>query len=64
MFKKTPNEIKILFFGDIIGKIGRRALLKYLPEAKKELGVDLVIANVENLAHGKSVTKSTWQDLV
>lgn len=60
----TTDNLKILFFGDVIGKIGRKALIKYLPEVKKKLQVDLVIANVENLAHGKSVTKKTWEDLM
>ncbi|MFA6534482.1 MAG: TIGR00282 family metallophosphoesterase [Patescibacteria group bacterium] len=64
LIKKNSNLLTILFFGDIIGKIGRRALLKYIPKARAEFKPDLVIANVENLAHGKSVTQKTWQDLV
>ncbi len=55
--------MKILFFGDIIGKIGRKAIKKNLPELKKEFKPDLIIANVENLAHGIGVTKKTLQEL-
>lgn len=62
--KKNDNLLTVLFFGDVMGKIARRALLKYVPEAKKKIKPDLVIANVENLAHGKSITQKTWQDLV
>lgn len=51
--------MKILFFGDIVGKIGRKAIVKILPELKKEFEPDLVIANVENLAHGTGITKKT-----
>jgi 2',3'-cyclic-nucleotide 2'-phosphodiesterase len=51
--------IKILFFGDIVGKIGRRALAKSLPYLKDKYQPDLVIANVENLAHGKGITEKT-----
>ena len=51
--------IKILFFGDIVGKPARKAIKKVLPELKKELNPDLVIANAENLAHGIGVTKKT-----
>ncbi len=55
--------MKIIFFGDIVGKPGRQALAKILPGLKKELNADLVIANIENLAHGKGVTLSTVQEL-
>ncbi|MBY0548258.1 MAG: TIGR00282 family metallophosphoesterase [Candidatus Obscuribacterales bacterium] len=47
------KTIKILFFGDIIGKPGRRALVKYLKSNKS--GADLIIANAENAAHGFGV---------
>lgn len=49
--------IKILFFGDVVGKIGRHGLKKILPTLKKKYKPDLVIANGENLAHGLGVTK-------
>lgn len=55
--------LKILFFGDIVGKIGRRALKKVLPTLKKKLKPDLILANVENLAHGFGVTKKTLQEI-
>ncbi len=54
----------ILFFGDIIGKLGRRAIQKVLPELKKEYQPDLVMANVENLAHGKGVTEKTLAEML
>lgn len=34
-----------------------------LPSLKKELKLDLVIANVENLAHGKGLTQKTWAEM-
>lgn len=55
--------MKILFFGDIVGSIGRQALAKTLPDIKKKHKPDLVIANVENLAHGFGVTKKTLEEL-
>lgn len=51
--------MKILFFGDIVGKAGRLALAKVLPELKSKYQPDIVLANVENLAHGKGVTAKT-----
>lgn len=54
--------LKILFFGDIVGKPGRHAIAKILPKLKKELKPDLTIANAENLAHGIGVTKKTLDE--
>jgi len=54
--------IKILFFGDIVGRPGRKAITKVLPELKRQLKPDLTIANAENLAHGIGVTKKTLQE--
>lgn len=54
---------KILIFGDIYGKLGRQGLAQVLPMWKKEHEPDVVIANVENLAHGKGVTEATLAEL-
>jgi len=54
--------MKILFLGDIVGKLGRQTVNKVLPELKKNLKIDLVIANGENLAHGKGVTLKTLNE--
>ncbi|HPI67219.1 MAG TPA: TIGR00282 family metallophosphoesterase [bacterium] len=53
----------ILFFGDVVGKLGRRALAKALPELKKKYQPDLIMANVENLAHGQGVTAKTLNEI-
>jgi 2',3'-cyclic-nucleotide 2'-phosphodiesterase len=54
---------KLLFFGDIMGKPGRQALAQVLPSLREEYQPDVVIANVENLAHGKGVTEGTLGEL-
>ncbi len=51
--------MKILFFGDIVGKIGRRAVAEVLGEYRRKYKPDLVIANGENLAHGSGITMDT-----
>jgi metallophosphoesterase (TIGR00282 family) len=56
--------MKILFIGDIVGKPGRRAVAGILPKLKKELKIDAVIANVENLAHGKGLNESSLQEMI
>ena len=54
--------MKILFFGDIVGKTGRKAVAKILPELKRQYQPDMVMANAENLAHGKGVTLATFEE--
>ena len=58
------NYLRILFFGDVVGAIGRQALVKVLPELKKKFNPDLTIANAENLAHGSGVTEQTLNELI
>lgn len=55
--------MRILIFGDIIAKPGRRALAAVLPRWKTEHAVDFVVANVENLAHGVGATERTLAEL-
>ncbi len=40
--------LKILVFGDVYGRIGRKALSKQLPILKKKYNPDFVIVNIEN----------------
>lgn len=56
-------SMEILVFGDVMGRIGRKALAAALPAWKERLRPDLVLANGENLAHGKGVTEGTAQEL-
>src|SRR3972149_7682328 len=51
--------IKVLFIGDVCGKPGREALKKLVPEIKKKEKIDVVITNIENIAHGRGATVST-----
>ncbi len=55
--------VNILFIGDIVGSVGRKAVAALLPDIKKEFALDLVIANGENAAHGKGITTTTAQEL-
>lgn len=49
--------MKVLYFGDIIGKNGVRSLEKFLITYLKENKIDFIFANGENLAGGKGITK-------
>jgi hypothetical protein len=56
--------MKILFIGDIVGRPGREAVQKILPKLIRKEEIDFVIANGENLAHGKGMTEKTYQEMV
>ncbi len=58
------TKMKILFFGDIVGQPGRRALAKVLPELKKEFEPDLVLANGENMAHGQGLGVKSLKEIL
>lgn len=56
--------MKILFIGDIYSKCGRDVVKRCLPKLKEEHDIDLVIANGENSAHGKGMTKKIYDELM
>ena len=49
--------MKIVFIGDIVGRSGREAVLKKLPNLKKKFNPDIIIANAENAASGYGLTE-------
>lgn len=55
--------MKVLFLGDVIGKIGRRAVVQVIPQLRQELKPDVVIVNIENMAHGSGITKKTFAEI-
>jgi metallophosphoesterase (TIGR00282 family) len=56
--------VKILFIGDVVGKPGRRAVATLVPKLREERGIDFVIANGENSAHGAGLTGATVDALL
>ena len=56
--------MRVLFFGDIVGRPGRNAVAKILPELCERFQVSMVGANVENAAGGFGVTKEIYQQLL
>ncbi len=42
--------------GDVVGKSGRDAIAKYLPDLRQNLELDFVVVNGENAAHGFGIT--------
>lgn len=46
-----------------MGRPGRHALAQVLPMWKSEHNIDVMIGNVENLAHGKGITLNTMAEM-
>ena len=55
--------MKVLFLGDVVGRSGRDAVARHLPGLRDRLGLDFVVANGENAAHGFGITDKTAQEL-
>ena len=56
------NTHKIIFFGDIVGKIGRKAVCSYLKNyCDKNI---FAVANVENASHGFGLTEKNYNELL
>lgn len=56
--------MRILFIGDIVGASGRQIVVDHLAAIKEEHSIDFVIANGENSAHGKGITKKIYNQLI
>ncbi|MEM9225534.1 MAG: TIGR00282 family metallophosphoesterase [Pseudomonadota bacterium] len=50
--------MKLAFFGDVVGKPGRQAILDHLPDVRRRLGLDFVVVNAENAAGGFGLTET------
>jgi metallophosphoesterase (TIGR00282 family) len=44
--------MRILLLGDLLGRSGREAALKHIPELRAALKLDFVVVNAENASHG------------
>jgi len=55
--------VRVLFIGDVVGQPGRRVVAALLPALRQELGLDVVIANGENVAAGRGLTLRTAKEL-
>jgi len=56
--------MKILFLGDIVGKVGRRTVTNNLEKLVQKYQVDFVIANGENVTHGKGIIEKHYYELL
>lgn len=55
--------MRVLFISDIVGKPGRRAVARYLPDLRERHSPDLVIANGENAAGGMGIDERSGEEI-
>jgi metallophosphoesterase (TIGR00282 family) len=55
--------MRILFFGDIMGRSGREGLARHLPTLRTQYNADAIIANGENAAGGYGITMKLTEEL-
>jgi len=53
--------VRILFIGDVVGSLGRKAVTEHLPKLKKEYAPQVTIANGENAAGGRGITEKIYK---
>ncbi len=56
--------IKLLFIGDIVGRPGREIVTEKLAGLRESLGLDVVVANAENVAAGAGITGALSRSLL
>lgn len=55
--------IRILYLGDIMGQPGRAVVTQLLPGLRQKYRADLVIAQAENVSHGKGLSPAHMREL-
>ena len=55
--------MRILFCGDIVGRAGRSVVIEKVPDLRRSLALDFVIANGENAAGGFGITEKICGEL-
>lgn len=55
--------MKLLFIGDVVGKVGSEFLSKKLYSVKKQYGIDVTVVNGENSAQGNGLTRQSAEFL-
>lgn len=55
--------MKILYIGDIVAKIGRRAVTQVLPKLIEQKQIDFVIAQAENMSTGNGISNKALKEM-
>jgi metallophosphoesterase (TIGR00282 family) len=58
------KTLRVLALGDVVGKPGRRALTKALPDLLLARNIDFCVVNGENVAGGSGVTEKLFHEMI
>jgi 2',3'-cyclic-nucleotide 2'-phosphodiesterase len=58
------RAVKLIFVGDVVGGVGRRALASLLPGLRDRHEPDFVVVNGENSAGGVGITEKTAREIL
>ncbi len=56
--------MRLLFIGDIVGRNGLEFVCRVVPRLRQAEGIDLVVANAENVEDGSGITKAQFRRLL
>jgi len=56
--------MKILAIGDVVGRVGREMLFRFVDELKYQRSIDLVVANGENASHGIGMNRNAYNEMM
>lgn len=60
----AETGMRILFVGDVVGRVGRRMVKTWVPHWREQEAVDLVVVNAENAAGGNGITHEVMDELL
>jgi metallophosphoesterase (TIGR00282 family) len=60
---KTDINVRLLYLGDVMGKPGRQVVSALLPKLRTQYKPDIIVAQAENVSHGKSITPQHMREL-
>ena len=61
---RKADRMKILFIGDIYGSLGREIIQDQLPKITATYKPHFIIANGENISHGKGINEKYYKFLL
>jgi metallophosphoesterase (TIGR00282 family) len=62
--EKSPQHLRFILVGDVVGKPGVSMLCEAVPWLRSQMGIDLIVANSENAADGAGLTSAIYRKLI
>ena len=57
------TAMRVLFLGDLVGNCGRDAVLQSVPKLRRELSLDYVVVNGENVSGGRGILPAVADEI-